>query len=132
MLLLPLLVALIPAVSHARIGETLDECIARYGPMLEIKNATGKFFSEYPQYRFSFSGTVIHVRFLNGRSTQEEFYDSYSLDSRKREEIVAGNSKKTTGIDVIVENEYSGGGGKVTITTKDFKKLIDAEKGAGF
>src|SRR3977135_800740 len=131
-MLLLFTILLFPKLSDARIGETLDECTARYGPMREVKNAAGKFFSDYPQYCFSFENVIISVRFLNGHSAQEEFYSAYSLDSKKRKEIVESNGKKVTGVDVDVENEYFGDGGKVTITTKDFKKLIDAEKGTGF
>jgi hypothetical protein len=120
------------ALCQARIGETLDECTARYGPMLKIENATGKFFSDYPQHCFSFEGVLIRVRFLQGHSAQEEFYSSYSLSSEKRAEIVKNNSKRITGTDVVVENEYFGDGGKVTITSKEFDKLIRAEHGPGF
>lgn len=119
---------LLPNVCCARIGETLDECTARYGPVTKMENATGKFFSDYPQHCFTFNHILIRIRFLNGRSAQEEFY-SGELDSdySKVEEIRKANGKKETGIDVIVKHE----GYRLTITTKDFNQLMKKELGVG-
>jgi hypothetical protein len=119
---------LVPKLCDARIGETMDECTARYGPMLEVKNATGKFYSEYPQYRFSFQHLIVLVRFFNGRSAQEEFYGSDLLDDyAKAQAITEANSKKETGFDVIVAHE----GRRLTITTKEFDQLMKKELGEG-
>jgi hypothetical protein len=123
-----LLVAFVPSLCCARIGETLDECTARYGPMQKLENATGKFYSEYPQYCFSFQNILIRVRFLNSRSAQEEFYSSVFLDDyAKVQEIKESNSKKQTGFDVVVSSE----GRRLTITTKEFDALMKRELGAG-
>lgn len=70
-MLLPL-TFLISRVCLARIGETLDECTARYGPMQKIDNAVGKFYSDYPEHCFTFQNILIRIRFLNGKSAQED------------------------------------------------------------
>ena len=123
-----LLLWFLPSIGMARIGETLDECIARYGQVEKLENATGKFYSEYPQYCFGFQSVLIRVRFLNGRSAQEEFYSSIFLDDyAKVQEITASNSKKQTGIDVVVKSE----GRRLMITTKEFDALMKRELGTG-
>lgn len=115
-------------IGYARIGETLDECTARYGPMQKIENATGKFYSEHPQYCFTFEGVLVRVRFLNNRSAQEDFYSSGFLDDyAKVEEVKNANSKKETGIDVNVAHD----GRRLTITTKEFDALMKRELGTG-
>jgi phosphoserine phosphatase len=127
-LVLSALALLLPSVCLARIGETLDEVTARYGPMQKIENATGKFYSDYPQHCFTFQNILIRVRFLNGRSAQEIFYSSQFLDDyAKVQEIEAVNGKKQTGIDVVVQSE----GRQVTITTKEFDALMKRELGSG-
>ena len=114
--------------ADARIGETLDECTARYGPMQKVKNAVGKFYSDYPQYCFTFQHIIVSVRFFNGRSAQEEFYSSELLDDyEKVQEIRKANDKKATGEEVIVSHE----GRRLTVTTKEFAALMKRELGAG-
>ena len=126
-LLLPLILALMPAISEARIGETLDECTARYGPMLKVENATGKFFSDYPQYCFELNYVRIRVRFYKGRSAQEEFA-SFDLTD-KRDEILASNSEKETGFKIVVDRSIDN---RLTITTLEFDRLMRKELGSGF
>jgi len=126
--MLLLLTFLVSRGCLARIGETLDECTARYGPMQKIDNAVGKFYSDYPQHCFTFQNILIRIRFLNGKSAQEEFYSSVLLDDyAKAQEIRSSNSKKQTGIDVVVTSE----GRRLTITTKEFDALMKRELGPG-
>jgi hypothetical protein len=126
--MLLVLTFLVSRVCLARIGETLDECTARYGPMQKIDNAVGKFYSDYPQHCFTFQNILIRVRFLNGKSAQEEFYSSVFLDDyAKAQEIRSSNSKKQTGKDVVVTSE----GRRLTITTKEFDALMKRELGPG-
>lgn len=126
--MLLLLALLLPGICLARIGETLDQCTARYGPMQKIENAVGKFYSDFPQHCFTLENILIRVRFLNGRSAQEEFYGSVLLDDyEKAQEITKANSKKETGFDVIVVHE----GRRLTVTTLEFDQLIKKELGSG-
>jgi hypothetical protein len=131
--ILPFLAVLVPGISQARIGETLEECTARYGPMRQIENATGKFYSDYPQHCFEIAGLSVRIRFYNGRSAQEEFTAFGSIPSKQIEEIRAGNSEKQTGVKVVEERQSPNGGARdrLTITTKEFDQLMRKELGSG-
>jgi hypothetical protein len=126
-LLLLAITLLLPTVCLGRIGETMEECTARYGPMLKVENATGKFFSDYPQYCFNLNYVHIRIRFYKGRSAQEEFYSSDLAD--KRDEILASNNEKETGFKIVVDRSNEN---RLTITTLEFDRFMRKELGSGF
>src|SRR5437016_4433859 len=68
--LVPLILFLSASASFGRIGETLDECQARYGAMI----GTDMSRSDYPAYAFRKDGVEIRVRLYNAKSAQEIFF----------------------------------------------------------
>jgi hypothetical protein len=67
---LPLVLFLCASPAFARIGETLEECQARYGVMI----GTDMTRSDYPAYVFRKEGIEVRVRLYNGKSAQEIFF----------------------------------------------------------
>jgi hypothetical protein len=62
--------ALMVASADARVGETFDELVKRFGPT--SKPLTTSFGVD--DWVFNFKDWVIHVRLLNGRSAWEQYY----------------------------------------------------------
>lgn len=74
--------------AFARLGETLDECQARYGVMI----GTDMSRSDYPAYVFRKDGIEIRVRLYNGKSAQEIFFGITSeLSAEKIQQIDRAN-----------------------------------------
>ena len=80
------------STSFARIGETLEECQARYGTMI----GTDMTRSDYPAYVFRKEDVEIRVRLYNGKSAQEIFFGiGKELTFVQIQQIRAANLNKT-------------------------------------
>src|SRR5438270_4135276 len=110
--LLPVLLAAPMMISfpcQARIGETLEECQARYGILLRLEVGDQSFHPEYPQYCFKLGEVNIRVRLYNGKSAQELFYcDGRVLTKQQREEIRDSNAGNL-GTEVTWDHQYMPG-----------------------
>ena len=85
---LVLLLTSVPA--SARIGETLDECVQRYGPMIERRPA--KLGSSDPDVMvFSKAGITVAVEFKEGKAWHLTFRKT-ALTSFEIEALVTANS----------------------------------------
>jgi len=84
---LPLAVVLLSCVSaHARIGETLEECVARYGPVVERLPAKVKN-SDPEACVFSKSGVTIIAEFKGGKAWRHT-YRMIGLDGASTEKLL--------------------------------------------
>lgn len=120
----PLLVFLSVSSAFARLGETLDECKARYGEVIRIEN---EFRPDYPQYCFQLGNIEIRVRLLNGRSGQEIFHGvDTAMTPSQIAEILNANRDAIDG-----QNSYSRESNILTISTAAFDKAFKAP-GTGF
>jgi|SRR5271165_1540283 len=72
-LLLITLLAL-PRNTQCRIGETLEECKARYGKPVEIKKDTALFFK---------NGMTVSAHFIDGKVDEIRYYKIDPKDSKK-------------------------------------------------
>jgi hypothetical protein len=92
---MPLFIVAIFALTcsaFARLGETLEQCEARYGSVIRIIN--DKEHGEFPSYLFQKGNVAIAVRFFNGRSAQEDFVPLTGRFSDDQiEEILTANSE---------------------------------------
>jgi hypothetical protein len=76
--------------AFARLGETIDECIARYGPGIRI----GDPQSDSPIYQFEKYDIKIRVWFLGNRSVCETFArENGNLGDFFISDILTGNSQ---------------------------------------
>jgi hypothetical protein len=85
------ILTLCPSVSSfARLGETLDECKARYGDVARTEYSR----EDYPQYCFLKGNIEIRVRLLSGVSAQEIFFgrDGNRMSQAQITEILQANS----------------------------------------
>jgi hypothetical protein len=75
----------------ARLGETLDECKARYGEL--IRTNAGKHV-DFPTYVFQKGNIAIGVQLLNGKSAHEDFVPlTGNLTDQQIQEIFEANSE---------------------------------------
>lgn len=92
--LLPLVLVLLSGLTaNARIGETLEECVARYGPVVERLPAKVKE-SDPEACVFSKSGITIIAEFKAGKAWQHTYrmiaLDAASTDKLLEAEAVDG------------------------------------------
>jgi hypothetical protein len=86
--LLALLLTVAPA--SARVGETLDECVQRYGPMIEKR--TAQLAASDPEVMvFSKAGITVAAEFRDGRVWRLTFR-KLGLTSLEVESLVIANS----------------------------------------
>ena len=82
-----------PAV--ARLGETLQECEARYGTLLRTMH--NRESAEFPLHLFQKGNIAISVIFLDGRSVREDFVpvedDPKPMTDAQIDEILTANSE---------------------------------------
>lgn len=90
--LITIIVALLVAqVAQARLGETYQECVNRYGPLREKKGDP-----KNPQFMFQKDGITVGINFLNGKAAQLSFSKrDFFLDSdvQKLLDVNSGGSK---------------------------------------
>ncbi len=93
-------------IARGRLGETLDECQARYGELLRIESS---FREDYPQYCFRKGDIEIRVRLLNGKSGQEIFFvaEGGNISQSQISEILTANSQGASWNDVPIESTDS-------------------------
>jgi hypothetical protein len=91
--LVTLLLALTSIMAQARIGETLSECEARYGPAVEQKKATQKD-SDPESIVFSKSGITILAEFKGGKVWKIS-YSKVGMDISEVEILLAANSPES-------------------------------------
>jgi hypothetical protein len=72
--LLLTIVLIFPWSAHSRIGETLNECEARYGNPLEVKRDAALFLK---------NGMSVYVHFVSGKVDEIAYYKKDSKDSKK-------------------------------------------------
>jgi hypothetical protein len=85
---LAMLLMIVPA--SARLGETLDECVTRYGPMIERRPA--KLAASDPEVMvFSKAGITVAVEFKNGKAWHLTFR-KVGLGSNEVEAVIMANS----------------------------------------
>ena len=90
---LPLIATLLlTQVVQARLGETLDECVKRYGPLIKQQGS-----ADNPQFIFEKDGIQIGINFLNGQAGQISYFrpaTSPFLDSEVKQllEVNSGGS----------------------------------------
>lgn len=118
----------IPSAS-ARIGETFEECQARYGLLQKVES---KFRPEYPQMCFKMGDVEIRVRFYKGVSAQENFtIDGRMLTTFQMDEIRRTNN---SGPDVVWTHHFFSelNSDVLTVTTREFAKVFEKDAGTGF
>ena len=81
--------------AEARLGETVEECTARYGNVISIKSEGPP---DFPQYCFRKGDVEIRVRFLNKISGQEIFYgaEDGQLSESEVSQILTANKQGST------------------------------------
>jgi hypothetical protein len=140
-------------VAMARLGETYEQCVQRYGPLVE-KEGDGK----YPQFIFEKDGIEVGINFLNGKAAQISYKKAgFFLDAdiqRLLDVDSAGSpwqfdpveTQRKLDPDVYSKQEYfkRSDGGAVAqhlalngvefliITTTEYNKAISAEGMQGF
>jgi hypothetical protein len=72
--LLLITVLILPWSAQSRIGETLNECEARYGNPLEVKRDAALFLK---------NGMYVSVHFASGKVDEIAYYKKDSKDSKK-------------------------------------------------
>jgi hypothetical protein len=90
-LIITAVAVLFTAAASARIGETYDECVARYGALREKKGSLTN-----PQFIFEKDGITVGINFLSGKAGQLSYSKSgYFLDSgvQKLLDVNSGESK---------------------------------------
>jgi hypothetical protein len=90
-LVLSVLVVLLTTVpASARVGETLDECVQRYGPMIERRPA--KLGASDPDVMvFSKAGITVAVEFREGKAWHLTFRKT-AMTSFEIEALITANS----------------------------------------
>ena len=142
------------AAANARLGETYDECVNRYGPLREKKGDAIN-----PQFMFQKDGIIVGINFLNGKAAQLSFRKhDFFLDSdvQKLLDVNSGGSKwkfdavetqRQLAPDIYNKQEYftrEDGGAVaeylvlqtrvefVKIVSTEYKKAISAKQLQGF
>src|SRR5215204_1744652 len=88
-----LVVLLITAPAVARVGETLDECVQRYGPMIERRPA--KLSASDPDVMvFSKAGITVAVEFKEGKAWHLTFRKT-ALTAGEIEAVITANAGAT-------------------------------------
>ena len=63
-----------PGVAECRIGETLDECKARYGNLIKLEENTALFSKQ---------GSYVSIHLLKGKVDEISYYRNSAKDSKK-------------------------------------------------
>lgn len=128
-------------LAHGRIGETLDQCIERYG---KVRNVTepisgalpDEIIREYRAYRFEKGNYTLLVWFVNDKAAQLVFrksgMQSFSEDERDlllRANLSGGEFKikgahRWESADGAVKARTAGSA-VLTITTKEFEQHLE-------
>jgi hypothetical protein len=149
-------IALLTQAVEARLGETLDQCVQRYGPLIRKQGR-----ADNPQFMFEKDGITIGINFLDGKAAQVSYSrasGSPFLDLEVRQLLEVNSAGSTWQYDQAESNRlrttaYSkrecfrrGDGGAfaehlvvaqigthfVTVTSSDYKKAIGARQLEGF
>jgi predicted transcriptional regulator len=115
----------------ARVGETFEECVQRYGILQRVES---QFRPEYPQYCFKLGDVEIRVRFYLERSAQEMYMgaDGKLLTSQQKDEILASNRENPARTKWDIDYGRRGNSDILIITELDFDKVWRKETGSGF
>jgi hypothetical protein len=84
-------VLMIVAPASARLGETLDECVARYGPMIERRAPKVPSTSDPEVMVFSKAGITVTVEFRQGKAWHLTFRKT-GLNGIEVEAIIMANA----------------------------------------
>lgn len=130
-------------LAHGRIGETLDQCIERYG---EVRNVTepisgaspDQIIREFKAYRFEKSDYTLLVWFFNDKAAQLVFRKSgmsnFSEDERDLllsanllgEEFKIKGANRWESADGAI-NARIAGSSVLTITTQEFEHHLETQ-----
>lgn len=141
---MPVLVALClvlpPSVCQARLGDTMDQCIARYGQPVLLKNNPAPIRFRLAWITFQKNVYDIKIIFVNGISQVEcvSKSNSSALSDNEKDKILQTNSKgwawgKATGHDNWVRTDgavasYDPSKHDVILESASFKAALDAEE----
>jgi hypothetical protein len=112
LLLITLLVS--PRNAQCRIGETLEECKARYGRPMEIKKDTALFLK---------NGMTVSVHLASGKVDQITYYKTDPKDSKKT--ICPSDAE----VDILLQANAQDGQWKMEVSYRNHTMLWNKERG---